>query len=147
MQRLCIVGRRGWKSDAVFERLDALPSSGGAVVKPGDLAAGALAALVAGEAGLLQPRMAEGFGLPPDEALAQGTPAVCAPLPVYRETPGNAAICADPGDLCQWRNPVGELAGIHGLLFSPDRARFADDQTVCSVALSDSATLRHHVRL
>lgn len=112
--RLFIVGRRGWKNDAVFHRLDTLPFMGDTVVELGDLADAPLAALVAGAAGLLHPSVAEGFGLPPHEALAMGTPAVCAPLPVYRETLGNAAIYADPGDLYQWRNAVLELAGIDG---------------------------------
>jgi glycosyltransferase involved in cell wall biosynthesis len=124
--RLFIVGRRGWKNDAVFARLDALPSSGSTVVELGDLADDALKALVAGAAGLLQPSIAEGFGFPPHEALALGTPAVCAPLPVYRETLGNAAIYADPGDLYQWRNAVLGLAGIDGAGQGTPRDRRAD---------------------
>ncbi len=124
--RLCIVGRRGWKNDEVFARLDALPSRGGTVLELGGLADGPLAALIAGAAGLLQPSLAEGFGLPPHEALALGTPAVCAPLPVYRESLGNAAIYADPGDLYQWRNAVLELAGIDGAGQGTPKDRCAD---------------------
>jgi glycosyltransferase involved in cell wall biosynthesis len=112
--RLYIVGRRGWKNRDVFRRLDSLPFMGRTVVELADLPDGPLAALIAGAAGLLQPSRAEGFGLPPHEALTLGTTAVCAPLPVYRETLGDAAIYADADDLCQWRNAVLRLLEAGG---------------------------------
>jgi len=40
----------------------------------------------------------EGFGLPPLEAMACGTPVVASDIPVLRETLGDAALFADPAD-------------------------------------------------
>jgi glycosyltransferase involved in cell wall biosynthesis len=111
---LYLVGRRGWKNRAVFDRLDRLPFMGRTLVELGELPDSLLGPLLAGAASLLQPSRAEGFGFPPHEALALGTIPVCAPLPVYRETLGDAAIYADIGDLYQWRNAVLRLSESGG---------------------------------
>ena len=57
-----------------------------------------LAALYAGALALVCASADEGFGFTPLEALAQGTPAVVADLPVFRETLGDAALRFPPGD-------------------------------------------------
>jgi glycosyltransferase involved in cell wall biosynthesis len=57
-----------------------------------------LDALYAGALALVHPSHHEGFGFPPLEALARGTPAVVADLPVYDETLGPAAVRFRPGD-------------------------------------------------
>jgi glycosyltransferase involved in cell wall biosynthesis len=44
------------------------------------------------------PSWLEGFGLPPLEALARGTPAIVSDLPVFEETLGAAALRFAPGD-------------------------------------------------
>ena len=44
-----------------------------------------LAALLRGASALVSPSLEEGFGLPPLEALALGTPVVLSDIPVYRE--------------------------------------------------------------
>lgn len=108
--RLCIVGRRGWGPEAVFRRLDRYKSAGGPIEEFGDLSDGACAALVAGSSGLLFPTLAEGFGFPPLEALAHGVPAVCTPLPVFRETMGDLPVYAETADLYQWADIVRGLA-------------------------------------
>jgi glycosyltransferase involved in cell wall biosynthesis len=41
----------------------------------------------------------EGFGLPPLEAMACGTPVLVSDIPVLREVCGNAALYADPKDV------------------------------------------------
>ena len=55
-------------------------------------------ALYAGALCLVCASSDEGFGFTPLEALAQGTPAVVADLPVFRETLGDAALRFAPGD-------------------------------------------------
>jgi glycosyltransferase involved in cell wall biosynthesis len=52
----------------------------------------------------------EGFGLPPLEALAAGTPVVASDLPAIREVCGDAAVLVDPTD------PAGIAAGVLGVL-------------------------------
>jgi glycosyltransferase involved in cell wall biosynthesis len=107
---LWLVGRRGWESPAFFRRLDTVKRGLPAIRELGQATDGARAALVAGARALLFPSLAEGYGLPPLEALALGVRPVCAPLPVYRETMADAAVYADAGDMYQWAGIVDELS-------------------------------------
>lgn len=68
------------------------------VILPGYVDATTLRGLVAGAAVLAFPSRYEGFGLPPLEALAAGTPVVASDLPVLREVLGDHARFAAPGD-------------------------------------------------
>lgn len=52
--------------------------------------------LYAGAEMFVFPSLAEGFGLPPLEAMAAGTPVIASGLPAHREVLGDAAILADP---------------------------------------------------
>ena len=54
--------------------------------------------LVAGAAALVYPSSYEGFGLPPLEAFAAGTPVVASDLPVVREVTGTLASLVPVGD-------------------------------------------------
>lgn len=108
MPGLLICGARGWNNDAVFRRLDALPSNGSIRELPG-LSDGAVAALVQGSCGLLFPSVAEGYGLPPIEASAIGVPVICHDLPVYREILSDIPVYAGETDRYQWRNIVESL--------------------------------------
>lgn len=103
---LLICGNRGWLNQTVFEALDrGVPD----VIEVPDLSDSALAAVVHGSKGMLFPSIAEGFGMPPIEAAALGTPVVCADLPVYRETLGDRIVYLDPQDNYSWRETVNEL--------------------------------------
>ena len=57
-----------------------------------------LEALYAGALALACVSRDEGFGFTPVEALARGTPAVVADLPVFAETLGEGALRVPPGD-------------------------------------------------
>jgi len=56
---------------------------------------------------LLFPSLHEGFGYPPLEAMACGTPAVCSRIPALVESCGEAAVYCDP------REPEDFAAAIH----------------------------------
>jgi glycosyltransferase involved in cell wall biosynthesis len=68
------------------------------VVAPGYLSGDALRAAVAHARLLAFPSRYEGFGLPPVEAFATGTPVVASDLPVLREVLGGHATYATTGD-------------------------------------------------
>lgn len=106
---LVIVGSRGWKNEEVFRRLDALSPKAG-IVELSNLSDGAVTALIDGAAALLFPSRAEGYGLPPMEAAARGTPTICANLPVYREILGDYPVYADPDDVYFWKQSIRNLA-------------------------------------
>jgi glycosyltransferase involved in cell wall biosynthesis len=58
-----------------------------------------LASLYAGAVAVVAPSYLEGFGLPPLEAAAHGTPAVVSALECFAETLGDAALAVPPGDV------------------------------------------------
>lgn len=51
---------------------------------------------------LLLPSTAEGYGYPPLEAMACGTPAIVADIPVLKETTGGYAVYCSPEDASAW---------------------------------------------
>jgi glycosyltransferase involved in cell wall biosynthesis len=107
---LVLVGGHGWG--------DALDTSGlpeSRVVRTGHLPLPELQQVVAGARVLAFPSRYEGFGLPPLEALAAGTPVLAADLAVTREVLGDQARFADPnsaeamldGLVCSVVDPAG----------------------------------------
>lgn len=90
---LVLVGPPGWgpQLDTAGLRRDRL-------ILPGYVGPDALRGLVAGAAVLAFPSRYEGFGLPPLEALAAGTPVVASDIPAVREVVGEHATLVPPGD-------------------------------------------------
>lgn len=62
--------------------------------------------LLTGAAVLLFPSQYEGFGLPPAEAQACGTPSLVSDLPVLRESSGGRATYVSMGDEQAWNNAL-----------------------------------------
>ena len=116
---LHIIGARGWANASVFARLDGSPLMGRHVFEHGRLQDGTVAAMVVSARALLMPSVAEGFGLPPAEARALGTPVIATDLPVYRETLGNNPVYLDGTDMYSWTKE------ILGLARGPDRGRLS----------------------
>lgn len=107
---LVLVGPPGWGPEL---RTAALPE--GAVRTAGYLDSADLRRMVAGAAALVFPSVYEGFGLPPLEAFAAGTPVVASDLPVVREVTGDLAALAPPGDVPALAAALsGVLAGDGG---------------------------------
>ncbi|MGB8622282.1 MAG: glycosyltransferase family 1 protein, partial [Paracoccaceae bacterium] len=104
--RLFIAGTRGWRNEDVFRRLDSAPFMGRNVVELADLSDAALAALTQGATALLFPSHAEGYGLPPLEAAALGTPVIASDLPVHAEVLGDFAVYLSGRDAYSWRNKI-----------------------------------------
>lgn len=108
--RLFILGNRGWASEALLARLDVLPPDGPIRVLSG-LPDGAVAALVAGARSLLFPSLAEGFGLPPLEAAALGTPVIAGDLAVTTELMGDYPVYLSLTDSYSWVETIARQAG------------------------------------
>jgi glycosyltransferase involved in cell wall biosynthesis len=70
-----------------------------------------LSALYRGALALVLPSWLEGFGLPPLEALARGTPSVVSDLPALREVLGDAALFVPPGDTEALAAALVQVAG------------------------------------
>ena len=102
---LLICGSRGWNNDAVFDRLDALDPAG-PVREISKLSDAALAALVKSATGSLFPSLAEGFGLPPVEALLLGTRVLCNDLEVLHEFLGQMPVYAGVSDQYHWETII-----------------------------------------
>jgi glycosyltransferase involved in cell wall biosynthesis len=74
-----------------------------------------LASLYAGALAVVQPSHLEGFGLPPLEAAAHGTPAVVSALECFEETLGDAALRVAPGDADALAEALLRIAGDEAL--------------------------------
>jgi glycosyltransferase involved in cell wall biosynthesis len=88
---LVLVGAQGWG-----QALDTSGLGDGLVVRTGHLPLPELQQVVAGARLLAFPSRYEGFGLPPLEAFAAGTPVLAGDLAVTREVLGDQARFADP---------------------------------------------------
>ncbi len=87
-----------------------------------------LAALYAGALAVVAPSHLEGFGLPPLEAAAHGTPAVVSDLPCFAETLGDAALrvpAGDAGALADALLRIGRDEDLRGRLGAAARDRAA----------------------
>lgn len=106
--RLYLVGGRGWASDMLMARLDALPKSGPIQMLNG-LNDGQITSLLSGAQALLFPSLAEGFGIPVIEAAALGTTLVLSDLAVFKEIAPKTAIYCDTTDIYAWIDTIGYL--------------------------------------
>lgn len=83
----------------------------------GRVSDGDLVALLGGAAVLLYPSRYEGFGLPPLEALACGTPAVASDIPAVRESTAGLVRLEPVGDVAAWAAALAD--GLSGRLRCP----------------------------
>lgn len=95
---LVIAGRPGWGYQPLFDRIEAL-GLGERVVLPGYVPDDDLATLYSGAEVYAFPSLYEGFGFPALEAMACGTPLVCAGASSLPELVGNAALTFPPTDV------------------------------------------------
>lgn len=110
--RLVLVGRWGWRTDAIRAELEASPVRD-RVVHLDYVERGRLPSLYAGADALLFPSWLEGFGLPIVEAMACGAPVVTSGSSSMPEVAGPAAVYVDPA------SPHGIASAVSSLLADP----------------------------
>jgi glycosyltransferase involved in cell wall biosynthesis len=99
---LIIAGAPGFGSADIIRRIEARDALKGHLLIASGLSTPSLARLMAGARAVLMPSLAEGFGLPPIEALSLGTPAVLSDIEAHRDAAGDFGIYLDPSDVAGW---------------------------------------------
>lgn len=116
---LVIAGPKGWGPE--------LPETPG-VLLPGWIDEASLPGLVAAASVFCYPSLYEGFGLPPLEAMAAGTPVVAARYSTAEEVLGSAAELVDPLDSAALGEAIVRVAGdrdLRAAMLVAGRARAA----------------------
>jgi glycosyltransferase involved in cell wall biosynthesis len=109
-----IAGKRGWLSDQELRELD--ESGLGDRLRVLDYVPDHdLPALYAGAALFVQASRFEGFGMPVLEAMAAGTPVVCAEASSLAEIAGEGALFFDPDDHLALARHLGTLLGSENM--------------------------------
>lgn len=112
---LVIVGGDGWGSDEFAAALER-SAVRHRVVRPGYVSDADLAALLTGAAALVYPSHYEGFGFPPLQAMAVGTPVVATDAGAIPEVVGDGALLVPRHD------PSALAESLQGVLEHPDEA-------------------------
>jgi len=110
--RLVIAGQRGWENENIADVLERSRDLAPFLVEVSDLCDDALARLLAGARGLLQPSSIEGFGLPVVEGLTVGTPVIASDIAAHREVAGGFADLIDPLDGPAWLRAIEALTDL-----------------------------------
>jgi len=102
---LVLAGGVGWKFDDLFAAID---SSGvkDSVVLPGYIKAEEKALWLSSAAAFVYPSNYEGFGLPPLEAMACGTPVLTSDAASLPEVVGEAGLTIAPDDVLGWAHAL-----------------------------------------
>ncbi len=108
-----LVGKRGWKNEAFFERLEKSPFRSD-VVLTGYVERSEMAALYTAATLFVYPSLYEGFGLPVLEAMSCGAPALISNASSLPEVGGAAAEYFDPKDAEGLSQKLLELTGDEG---------------------------------
>jgi glycosyltransferase involved in cell wall biosynthesis len=105
---LVIAGGRGWRDNALIERIESSPARE-RVHLVGRVGNDELVGLYRGAACFVFPSRFEGFGLPPLEAMACGTPVITSNRTSLPEVVGDAGILVDPDDHEGWAQALARV--------------------------------------
>ena len=97
---LLLVGVTGWKTEALFGEITEMVEKGYNIIRPSRYVTDKdKPAIISGAKMLVYPSHYEGFGMPPLEALACGTPVICADNSSLPEAVGKAARLVSSNDV------------------------------------------------
>ncbi len=113
-ENLVIAGKKGWYYNDLFELVKKLNLSK-RVIFTGYFEEKDLPALYSGATALLFPSLYEGFGLPPLEAMACGTPVIVSSTSSIPEVVGRAGILLPPKDEKLWVKNILKIIQDKGL--------------------------------
>lgn len=94
---LVIAGGKGWIYDAIFEKVEKLGLQD-KILFTGYVEEREVPLLMSGAFAFVFPSLYEGFGMPPLEAMACGTPVITSDLSALKEVAGDACILVNPKD-------------------------------------------------
>jgi glycosyltransferase involved in cell wall biosynthesis len=138
---LYIAGAPGWKMDKLLKGTSLLPPAG-RVKWLGCVPQKTLPALYGGADAFLFPSLYEGFGLPPLEAMACGTPVVASNASCLPEILGEAALLIDPHDIEGLAVALGRVLSDENL-----RLRLREDGIRRAARFQWSESARHMLKL
>ncbi len=124
---LALAGGLGWRTEPILERIARSPRAA-RIRRLGRVADGDLPALYAGASAFVFPSLYEGFGFPPLEAMACGTPVIASPRGSLREVLGDGAALVEDFDADAWAERLRAVLGDavrRGALVAAGRARAA----------------------
>lgn len=113
-ENLVITGKKGWYYNGLFELVNKLNLQE-KVIFTGYAEEKDLPALYSGATAFLFPSLYEGFGLPPLEALACGTPVISSSTSSLPEVIGKAGILLPPRDERLWAKNILKIIHDKGL--------------------------------
>jgi glycosyltransferase involved in cell wall biosynthesis len=122
---LVIAGREGWKAETT-RRAYSEAAHRDHVTFPGFVAAEDMAALMSAAMAFVWPSLWEGFGLPPLEAMACGTPVVTSKTSSLPEVVGDAALLVNPesvDEIAEAMRRIGEDEALRTKLRAAGLAR------------------------
>jgi glycosyltransferase involved in cell wall biosynthesis len=135
--RLVLAGRPGWGAEAVDDAV-AASSVGARILRTGYLPEEALPAFLRRASAVMYPSHEEGFGIPPLEAMASGTPVLTSADVATADLAGDAVATS-------LRDPVSLADGIRHVLDPVVAARLRGAGSTLVTRFSWSATADQHV--
>jgi glycosyltransferase involved in cell wall biosynthesis len=112
--KLVIVGKKGWKYDEIYKTVEELDIKRD-VIFTGYVLSEDLPKLYNAASLFVYPSLYEGFGLPPLEAMACGTPVITSNTSSLPEVVGNAGIMVNPYNVDDLAEAMREVLTNEGL--------------------------------
>ena len=146
---LVVAGGKGWFYETIFARAAEL-GLGDAVIFPGFVPGDELPWWYRAAELFVYPSLFEGFGLPPLEAMACGTPTITSNVSSLPEVAGSAALLVDPEDTAGLTDAIARVLSDPALAAElraagpRQAARFPWSRTAAETAQVYRQVLRSH---